>query len=156
VSIIEKYFINNYKIDDVSLPCALCLTCQKVLFEYGRGIFNRKIELLDYSKKNTFPRPMTRHNEDCQCDICKCTVVLYIRVPGTMLLLLSTRAYLGPGIRDEGHSFQVTRQRNIKINCKNKPVEPRASRIHFPLQSANRGLTARLVDQMQFLQGEQQ
>jgi hypothetical protein len=71
VSIIEKYFINNYKIDDVSLPCALCLTCQKVLSEYGRGISNRKIELLDYSKKNTFPRSMTRHNEDCQCDICK-------------------------------------------------------------------------------------
>jgi hypothetical protein len=51
-----------------------------------------------------------------------CTVVLYIRVPGTMLLLLSTRAYLGPGIRDEGHSFQVTRQRNIKINCENTSI----------------------------------
>jgi hypothetical protein len=57
VSIIEKYFINNNKIDDVSLPCALCLTYQKVLSEYGRGIFNRKIELLVYSRKNTFPRP---------------------------------------------------------------------------------------------------
>jgi hypothetical protein len=38
---------------------------------------------------------------------------------------------MGPGIRDEGHSFLATQKRNTSMNSSNKAVVPRASRYLF-------------------------
>jgi hypothetical protein len=93
--------------DNVDIVCNK--TFKSILIKNSHILAN--IFLNNYSKLIN-DQISTQNKDSSKRKLLKfCTAVLYIRIPGT--ILLSTRAYLVPGIRDEGHSFLAPRQRYI-------------------------------------------
>ncbi|OAF65721.1 hypothetical protein A3Q56_06572 [Intoshia linei] len=74
----QHYLVNNNKqtkcIDknDDRLPNVICSNCQKIVHEYGNGIFSRKIEIFDHFKVTINFKRNTRSslNKTCSCTIC--------------------------------------------------------------------------------------
>ncbi|OAF65284.1 hypothetical protein A3Q56_07000 [Intoshia linei] len=64
----KKLYLLCFGIDknDDRLPNVICSNCQKIVHEYGNGIFSRKIEIFDYFKRNT----RSSQNKTCSCTIC--------------------------------------------------------------------------------------
>ena len=64
--IIEEFFVEG--LNSEQLPKVICGTCRKVTSEYQRGIFNRKIEIFDFSQMNL---PTQLRSGCCNCYVCK-------------------------------------------------------------------------------------
>ena len=71
--IISTYIIDGLTVDDKRLPCVLCTTCRLIVADYGKGVFNRIIDLFDLS--SVVNTPETRSDQSktdkCCCTLCK-------------------------------------------------------------------------------------
>lgn len=67
--LIERFVISGLDRHDSRLPTVLCETCNRVLTEYGRGVFNRKIQLFDHSRITAGTPMVTREHTCLVCEI---------------------------------------------------------------------------------------
>ena len=68
--IINTFLIEGISSEDHRLPCVLCTTCRLIINKYDRGVFDRSINLSDFSKKFNFSSTSERRSR-CNCTICQ-------------------------------------------------------------------------------------
>lgn len=68
--VINTFLIEGVSPEDHRLPCVLCTTCRLIINEYDRGVFDRSINLFDFSKKFNFSSTSERRSR-CNCTICQ-------------------------------------------------------------------------------------
>ncbi|OAF64959.1 hypothetical protein A3Q56_07319 [Intoshia linei] len=68
--LIEKYFVKCLDKNDHRLPSATCDNCMVIVYEYGRGIFERKIKLFNYSKVFHVITRQYSLGKSCLCIVC--------------------------------------------------------------------------------------
>ena len=66
--IIREHFVPGYVLSDDRLPSVVCSTCQKVISDYSKGNFQRKIDTA-IDQASIPPRTRSR-DENCKCPIC--------------------------------------------------------------------------------------
>ena len=53
--------------DDKRLPCVLCTTCRLIVADYGKGVFNRIIDLFDLSSVVNTPETRSDQSKTDKC-----------------------------------------------------------------------------------------
>ena len=69
---ISTHFVDGLDSDDARLPQVLCLKCNTIVLEAQRGVFDRSIDLFNYSLlAGDTLKPVTRASSVCPCTVCK-------------------------------------------------------------------------------------